>query len=133
LERVNAQIRRLAVSDDELRMTVEKELVWDPKVDDQAIVVGVEDGAVTLRGTVGSFRERREAARAAKRVAGVKALHDRLKVRILDTQRRDDADLRGAVLQALGLDSVVPSTINASARDGVVTLKGLGSVQLPAR
>jgi osmotically-inducible protein OsmY len=112
------------VSDDELRMTVANELVWDPRVDDQAIVVLPDPGEITLRGTVGSFREKREAATAAKRVAGVEALHDGLKIRILDTQRRDDADLRGAVLQALALDSRVPSTIDAKARDGVVTLTG---------
>jgi osmotically-inducible protein OsmY len=117
-------VRRSAVSDDELRMTIENELAWDPKVDDRAIVAVADHGEVTLRGTVGSFREKREAATAAKRVAGVRALRDRLKVRILDTQRRDDADLRGAVLQALALDSLVPSTIDAKARDGVVTLTG---------
>jgi osmotically-inducible protein OsmY len=112
------------MSDDALRLTVQKELVWDPKVDEQAIGVLADHGAVTLRGTVGNLREKREAARAAKRVAGVNALHDRLKVRILDTERRDDADLRGAVLQALALDSLIPSTIDATARDGAVTLTG---------
>jgi hypothetical protein len=112
------------VSDDKLRESVEEELLWDPRVDNQAIGVTADHGAVTLRGTVGSFREKHEAAAAAKRVDGVKKLDDRLKVRILDTEQRDDADLRGAVLQALALDSHVPSTIDAKARHGVVTLTG---------
>jgi osmotically-inducible protein OsmY len=45
-------------------------------------------------------------------------------VRLLNDDRRRDVDLRGAVLQALMLDSVVPSTIDAKVKDGVVTLTG---------
>ena len=40
-----------------------QELFWDPKVDSGAIAATAADGVVTLRGTVGSFREKREAAR----------------------------------------------------------------------
>jgi osmotically-inducible protein OsmY len=58
------------VSNDELRFDVEQELFWDPRVDNEAIAVSTDDGDVTLRGTVGSFREKREAAKAAKRVFG---------------------------------------------------------------
>ena len=56
------------VSNDELRFNVEEELFWEPRVDNEAIAVSTDDGDVTLRGTVGSFREKREAASAAKRV-----------------------------------------------------------------
>ncbi|MEO8457329.1 MAG: BON domain-containing protein [Chloroflexota bacterium] len=35
-----------------------------------------------------------------------------------------DAELRGAVLQALALDSRVPSAVDAQVNDGVVTLTG---------
>jgi len=45
-------------------------------------------------------------------------------VRLLNADRRSDADLRGAVLQALMLDSLVPSTIDARAKDGTVALTG---------
>jgi osmotically-inducible protein OsmY len=79
---------------------------------------------VTLRGTVGSFREKREAANAAKRVYGVTKVDNELGVRLLDGDRRDDADVRGGVLQALMLDAAVPSTIDASVKDGIVTLTG---------
>lgn len=118
---------------DHLRHDVEEELRYEPRVDDRAIAVAAADGEVTLRGTVGSFRERREAVHATKRVLGVNKVHDGLHVRLLDTDRRSDADLRGAVLQALMLDSLVPSTIDARAKDGTVTLTGLGALQLPAR
>ena len=109
---------------DDLRHDVEEELRYEPRVDDRAIAVSADDGEVTLRGTVGSFRERREAVHATKHVFGVNKVHDRLRVRLLDADRRADADLRGAVLQALMLDSLVPTTIDARAEDGTVTLTG---------
>jgi osmotically-inducible protein OsmY len=112
------------VSNDELRYDVEEELFWEPRVDNEAIAVAADDGQVTLRGTVGSFREKREAANAAKRVYGVKHVDNDLQVRLVNGDGRDDADLRGAVLQAMMLDSLVPSTIDAKVKDGVVTLTG---------
>jgi osmotically-inducible protein OsmY len=112
------------MSNDELRFDVEEELFWEPRVDNEAIAVSTDDGDVTLRGTVGSFREKREAAKAAKRVYGVKGVDNELSVRLLDGYGRDDADLRGAVLQALMLNAIVPSSIDASVSDGIVTLKG---------
>jgi osmotically-inducible protein OsmY len=117
------------MSNDELRINVEDELLWEPKVDNEAIAVSTDDGVVTLRGTVGSLRERREATNAAKRVYGVKQLHNELQVRLLNDNRREDADLRGAVLQALMLDALVPSTVDATVRDGLVTLTGTAAYQ----
>jgi len=43
----------------DLARYVTEELYWDPKVDSAAIAVSVDSGVVTLRGTVGSFRESR--------------------------------------------------------------------------
>jgi osmotically-inducible protein OsmY len=117
------------MSNAELESNVEDELLWDPRVDPAAIAVSAEDGAVTLRGTVGSFRERRDAKRAAKRVYGVKSVDDKMEVKILVGDRIDDAELRGSVLQMLTLDSLVPDTIDAHVRDGVVTLSGTAEWQ----
>ena len=112
------------MTNDDLQLDVAAELSWDPKVDSREIAVSADDGAVTLRGTVGSFREKREAGKAAARVYGVTEISNELHVRMLDSSNRDDADLRGDVLQALMLDSLVPVTVDAKVRDGVVTLTG---------
>jgi osmotically-inducible protein OsmY len=112
------------VSDDELKRDVEDELLWEPRVDNRAIAVSAHDGQVELRGTVGSFREKRDATAAAKRVYGVKNVDNDLDVRLLDEEQRDDADIRGGVLQALTLDSLVPRSVDASVTDGTVTLTG---------
>jgi osmotically-inducible protein OsmY len=117
------------VSNEDLELNVSEELLWDPKVDNAAIAVSADDGVVTLRGTVGSFRQKREAKQDAQRVYGVEMVSNELQVRILDAERRDDAELRGAVLQALTLDSLVPSTIDAKVDAGWVTLTGTANWQ----
>jgi osmotically-inducible protein OsmY len=117
------------MSNDELTSHVTDELFWDPKVDNAAIAVSADDGVVTLRGTVGSLRQKREAKKDAERVWGVKSVDDDLQVRLLNDDRREDADLRGAVLQALMLDSLVPATVGADVDDGMVTLKGKANWQ----
>lgn len=110
--------------DDDLAANVSDELFWDPRVDNVAIAPSANDGKVTLRGTVGSLREKREAQKAAQRVIGVTAVDNQLKVRLMTEQRRADADLRGDVLQALMLDSLVPKTVDAKVTDSFVTLTG---------
>jgi osmotically-inducible protein OsmY len=117
------------MSNAELESNVADELYWDPKVDSAAIAVSAQDGAVTLRGTVGTFREKREAQQDAEKVHGVKKVDNELEVRVLDEDRREDAELRGAVLQALVLDSLVPATIDAKVENGSVTLTGKANWQ----
>jgi osmotically-inducible protein OsmY len=116
-------------SNDDVVSDVREELFWDPKVDNTAIAVSADDGKVTLRGTVGSLREKREARAAAERVFGVVAVRNELQVRVLNDDRRGDAELRGDVLQALMLDSLVPRTIDAKVADGFVTLTGTAEWQ----
>jgi len=117
------------MSNDDVQRYVIDELFYDPKVDNRAIAVSADDGVVTLRGTVGSFREKREAKQDAQRVHGVRDVKNELDVRILTEDRRDDADLRGDVLRALVLDSLVPATIEAKVDDGWVTLTGTANWQ----
>jgi len=123
--RAESREGKVTMTNEELELSVTDELFWDPKVDSEAIAVSADGGTVTLRGTVGSFREKREARKAAERVYGVVFVNNDLDVRILTEQRREDADLRGDVLQALTLDAAVPSTVDATVKDGLVTLTGI--------
>lgn len=111
-------------SNDELTAAINDELFWDPRVDNVAIAVSADDGNITLRGTVGSLREKREAKKAAQRVYGVMSVDDQLQVRLLGDQGRADADVRGDVLQALALDGLIPRTVDAKVQAGYVTLTG---------
>jgi osmotically-inducible protein OsmY len=116
-------------SDNKLAADVSDELFWDPKVDNAAIAVSANDGTITLRGTVGGLREKREAKKAAQRVFGVISVDNQLQVKLMNDEKREDADLRGDVLQALMLDGLVPSTVDAKAEDGFVTLTGTADWQ----
>jgi BON domain len=78
------------MANETLERHVTDELWWDPKIDSEAIAVSVDDGIVTLRGTVCSFRQKREAKRAAERVYGVRNVNNKLDVRILTEHRRED-------------------------------------------
>src|SRR6185312_9508388 len=75
-------------------------------------------GMVTLCGTVASLGHKRAGSNAAARVRGVTRVANELRVRIPDRDRRDDE------LEALMLESSVPMTVDAQARDGFVTLTG---------
>ena len=110
--------------DDDLWRHVAAELSWDPQVDSESIEVSAGSGTVTLRGTVASLRLKRAAGRAAARVRGVTRVANELRVQIPDADWRADEDLRGDVLEALMLDASVPTTVDAQARDGLVTLTG---------
>lgn len=112
------------MTNDELRRQVAAELSWDPQVDSEVIEVSADSGTVTLRGTVDSLRQKRAGSKAAGRVRGVIQVANELRVRIPGRDQRDDDDLRGDVLEALMLDGSVPMTVDAQARDGLVTLTG---------
>jgi osmotically-inducible protein OsmY len=114
---------------DDLGRNVTDELYWDPKVHSDAIAVSADDGKITLRGTVGSLREKLEAKKAAERVYGVVSVDNQLQVKFMNAEKRDDAELRGDVLQALMLDSLVPKTVDAKVEDGFVTLTGTADWQ----
>jgi osmotically-inducible protein OsmY len=120
----NRPIKEQAMTNEELTKLVGDELSFDPKVNSKEIAVAADNGKVTLRGTVGSFHEKREAGQAARRVHGVSSVQNDLEVRLLNDKRRDDAELRADILQALMLDSQVPSTVDVKVDDGSVTLTG---------
>ena len=113
------------MANDSLRAKVAAELSWEPRVDSTDITVSVNGGRVTLRGTVTSFRQKREAGTAARRVFGVTAISDFLEVQVPDHVRRADADVRADVGQALALNDLVPATVQASVEAGLVTLSGV--------
>lgn len=113
-------------TDAQLETDVQAELDFDPKIKHAgAIAVGADRGIVTLRGTVGSFHQFLAAEQAAKRVAGTISVDNQLDVRLMDELARDDADIRGAALQALELNATVPAdAIDVKVTGGRVVLKG---------
>jgi osmotically-inducible protein OsmY len=105
-------------------VAVEAELAFDPLVDDWNITVVNLKGDVSLQGTVASYPEYVEAEAAVRRVSGVTAVHNHLKVELPDAFRRSDAALTTAANDALMWSVLVPGGIEATAVDGNVYLEG---------
>ena len=112
------------MTDEELENSVADALVWDPRVDSNAIAVQARGGAVTLQGTVESYSQRYDANWEALHVRGVTRVVDEMQVAVPDAQRRDDEDLRGAALAALMHNNNVPDTVDVQVHAGEVTLTG---------
>ena len=109
---------------DEILDSVEDRLTFDPDVDASHITVENLDGQIILSGTVPSYPESTAAAAAARSVAGVKQVRNRLDVVLPPGDRRDDMTLTAAANDALTLNEAVPVGVEAAARDGEVTLTG---------
>ena len=109
----------------DIRDAVNAELKYDPLVDDADIHVVNASGDVALNGTVPSYPQYLQAAAAAHRVGGVKNVHNHLQVVLPDEDYRDDAMLTTAANSALLRNVTVPDGVEATARDGNVTLTGM--------
>ncbi len=114
-----------SVSDEEILQRVLDELRWDPQVEPTDVGVEVDDGVVTLTGTVESFPMKYAAENAARRVVGVKAVANDIQVRLPQEQARTDTDIAKAAADALEWNTQVPhERIKVVVRDGWVTLEG---------
>jgi osmotically-inducible protein OsmY len=108
-----------------LKEDVEDELQWEPSINAAEIGVAVKDGIVTLTGRVPSLTQKYAAARAAARVAGVKAVANELEVGLLPADERTDEEIARSVANALAWNaSVPPDRIKAQVSEGWVTLEG---------
>jgi osmotically-inducible protein OsmY len=98
----------------------------DPRIPDSSeIAVLVEDHVVTLRGTVGSFRQRRAAVCDAQNVDKDYDVRDELEVPLLDKWHREDAEISATALRVLARDVEVPAeAIHVEVEDGWITLRG---------
>jgi len=108
----------------DIRDAVELELSYDPLVDISDITVKNINGEVALNGTVPSFPQYLEAAAAARRVSGVKNVHNHLEVVLPPGDYRDDALLTTMANNALTLSIAVPDGVEATAENGNLTLTG---------
>jgi osmotically-inducible protein OsmY len=87
------------------------------------IAVSEQGGTVTLRGSVGSFRQRHAAVDVARRVRGVRHVQDEIAVDLRD--HWEDDEIRGNALQRLIDDGDVPADrIDVRVSNGWLTLKG---------
>lgn len=110
-------------TDNDIQQDVLDEFVWDPEVQASDVGVEVDDGVVTLTGTVDSYIEKLAAERAAQRVEGVRAVANNLSIRTIATH--NDTDIATDAANALEARISVPSgRVEVSVQNGKVTLRG---------
>jgi osmotically-inducible protein OsmY len=126
---VRTVINRIKVQPDEdrsdatIRNDVIAALAYDPAADSYELDVSVEDGVVTLEGTVQSWQEKRLSMKVAKGVKGVKALKDAITVSY--KQDRSDAEIAAEVRKTLKWDALVDhALITVDVNNRKVTLEG---------
>jgi len=113
------------MTDKDIQQAVLRELEWAPQIRSTEIGVAVKDGIVTLAGSVDSYTKRYDAERAAKRVAGVKAVVNDLEVHLPTSSERTDEDIARAAVRALESHITVPrDRIKVTVHDGQITLEG---------
>jgi osmotically-inducible protein OsmY len=79
---VSCVAKRMTKTDEELKRAIAAELAADPKVNAAQIAVIVDQCDVSLRGTVDTHAERSAAVAATRRVGGVRAVAQRLTLRV---------------------------------------------------
>ena len=100
------------------------DLSFDPDVDASHITVEDRDGEVVLAGSVPDYPQYLEAAAVASRVPGVSRVHNCLEVALPPGDYRDDPTLTAVANDALTLGRTVAVGVEATAKNGDVTLTG---------
>lgn len=109
----------------QLRQNVLDELTFEPSVDAAHIGVAADGGIVTLTGHVGSYAEKLQAVKAARRVKGVHGIADEIEVRHANDKKVSDDEIAKRAVDILNWDTMVPTDdVKVTVRDGWVTLSG---------
>lgn len=114
--------QRLALADAAIAAAVRQALQCDVRVPDQRIQSTVSDGCVTLTGAVDLPREREEAARAVRHLAGVRGVRNDL---VVSAPASDPEPIRRAIERALARHAIREGRhIAVTVADGIATLTG---------
>lgn len=112
-------------TDEQIQQDVIDELLWEPQLNSSEIGVAVKKGIVTLSGRVDTYAKKIKAEKAAKKVAGVKAVAEDIEVGISSTSSKSDTEIAEAVLNALKWHTAVKEEkIKIKVEDGIVKLEG---------
>lgn len=112
-------------TDSQIQTDVLQELKWDPSVTHEHIGVAVNNAVVTITGTVPNYIEKWAAEKAVQRVNGVKAVVEKIEVKLPGSLVRDDESLAKTVLEQFKWNVQVPDQlIKASVEKGYIELTG---------
>lgn len=113
-------------TNEDLQKDVQDAIKWEPLLRAAEIGVTVNDGVVTLSGTVDSYAKKSEAETAAKQVTGVKVVIEQIEIKTYSNlYNRDDNDLANEVLNAYKWNWEIPNDkMKVKVENGWITLEG---------
>jgi osmotically-inducible protein OsmY len=113
-------------NNEELQQDVQDAIKWQPLLNAGQIGVTANDGVITLTGIVDSYAKKLEAEDAAKSVAGVKAVVEKLQIKFSSMyEKKDDNDIATEALKALKSNWRVPQDkVKLKVEGGWITLDG---------
>jgi len=117
------EIRAVNRTDERIKKDVTEAIAGDPATDTYEIGIKVDDGVVTLSGTVESWAEKLLVERVVKGVKGIKKINN--KIDFSYQSRRPDNEIEAEVKQQLKWDPYIDEElIDVTVNKGVVTLSG---------
>ena len=113
-------------SNAELQKDVQDAIKYEPLLNAAEIGVTIKDGVVTLTGTVDSYSKKTEAEDAAKKVAGVKVVVEKIEVKYSNSwAKKDDNQIATEIVNALKWNWQIPNDkVKVKVEKGWVTLEG---------
>jgi len=108
-----------------LQKDVQDAIKWEPLLSAAEIGVTAKDGIITLTGTVDSYSKKLEAEDAAKNVAGVQAVVEKITIQYGSTWQKSDNEIATEVLNALKGNWQIPNdAVKVKVESGWITLEG---------
>jgi osmotically-inducible protein OsmY len=112
-------------SNAELQQDVQNAIKWQPLLNAAEIGVTAKDGVVSLTGVVDTYAKKIEAENAAKNVAGVSALVEKIEIKYPSSYTKTNAEIATEVLTALKARWDVPKDkVKVKVEAGWITLTG---------
>lgn len=112
-------------SNESLQTDVQDAIKYEPLLHAAEIGVTVFDGIVTLTGIVNTYAKKIEAEEATKRVSGVKAIVENIKVHFGQEFKKTDNEIAADVLNLLRWNwEITSDLVKVKVEDGWVTLTG---------
>lgn len=108
-----------------LQQDVENAIKWEPLLNAAEIGVTAKDGIVTLTGVVNSYAKKLEAEDAAKNVAGVKVVVEKITIVFGHAAKQEDNEVAVDIVDAFKRSWGVPADkLHVKVENGWVTLDG---------
>ncbi len=112
-------------TNEDLQKDVQDAIKWEPLLNAAEIGVTAKDGVITLTGIVNSYAKKLEAEEAAKNVAGVRAVVEKITIHFGNTDKTGDNEIASELLSAFKWSWEVPDDkVKVKVEAGWVTLDG---------